>query len=151
VLVRLADVRLESATVKFIQSQRVARLATVDAAARPHVVPICFALDGSTLYTPIDEKPKSGDFGSLRRLRNVAANPNVQVLLDRYDDDWVHLRYVQLRGRALVLRAGDEHARALSLLRARYPQYRSMELESRPVIGVRIESVVEWGYSAQRT
>ena len=38
---------------------RVARLATVDPDGRPHVVPICFALDGDTLYTAVDEKPKS--------------------------------------------------------------------------------------------
>jgi PPOX class probable F420-dependent enzyme len=129
----------------FIESQRVARLATADERGRPHVVPICFALDGDTLYTPIDEKPKSGDYTRLRRLRSIAANPHVQVLLDLYDDgDWTRLRYVQLRGAARVLDDGLEHARAIALLRSRYPQYAAMALDTRPVIAVDLEVVVAW-------
>ena len=108
----------------FIESQRVARLATVDERGRPHVVPICFALEGDTLYTPIDEKPKSGDYTRLRRLRSIAVNPHVQVLFDLYEDaDWSRLRYVQLRGTARVIDTGGEHVRALTRLRARYAQY----------------------------
>ena len=129
----------------FIESQRTARLATVDAAGRPHVVPVCFALEGDVLYTPIDEKPKRGDARSLRRLRNIAANPHVQVLFDAYDDaDWTRLRYLQLRGRARILNAGAEHERAIAALRARYAQYAAMALESRPVIAVDVERAVSW-------
>ncbi len=129
----------------FIAAQRVARLATADAHGRPHVVPICFALEGDILYTPVDEKPKRGDITRIRRLRNIAHQPHVQVLVDVYDDaDWSKLRYVQLRGRARIIEAGDEHARALAALRARYPQYRAMALESRPVIAVDIERAVHW-------
>jgi PPOX class probable F420-dependent enzyme len=106
----------------FIDSRRVARLATVDGHGRPHVVPVCFVLDGDTAYSAIDEKPKRG--GTLRRLLNIAANPEVQLLLDVYDDaDWARLRYVQLRGVARILEPGDEQAQAIALLRSRYPQY----------------------------
>ncbi|MEX2226946.1 MAG: TIGR03668 family PPOX class F420-dependent oxidoreductase [Dehalococcoidia bacterium] len=130
---------------EFIEHQRVARLATVDEHGRPHVVPICFALAGEVLYSAIDEKPKSGDYRRLRRLRNIEANPNVQVLFDVYDDaDWSRLRYVQLRGRARIIDAGDEHAAAIALLRQRYAQYTTMALESRPVIAIDMERVVEW-------
>jgi PPOX class probable F420-dependent enzyme len=130
----------------FIDAQRVARLATVDVDARPHIVPVCFALSpADTLYTPIDDKPKSGDYRRLRRLRNIAANPSVQVLFDVYDDnDWSQLRYLQLRGRARIIDAGDEHARAITLLRARYGQYRTMPLESRPIIAIDIDHAVRW-------
>jgi PPOX class probable F420-dependent enzyme len=131
----------------FIESQRIARLATVDEHAHPHIVPICFALDPprETLYTPIDEKPKRGDYAHLRRLRNIAANPNVQVLFDVYDDaDWTRLRYLQLRATARILEPDDEHARAITLLRARYQQYAAMALESRPVIAVDVVRVVGW-------
>ena len=130
----------------FIESQRVARLATVDERARPHVVPICFALLGDTLWTPIDEKPKSGDYTRLRRLRNIAANPAVQVLFDAYDDDdWSRLRYVQVRGHARVVAPGDAvHASAVAALRARYAQYAAMSLKTRPVIAVAIERVIGW-------
>ena len=36
----------------------VARLATLDADGRPHVVPIVFALVGDTIYSAVDAKPK---------------------------------------------------------------------------------------------
>jgi coenzyme F420-0:L-glutamate ligase/coenzyme F420-1:gamma-L-glutamate ligase len=129
----------------FVLGQRIGRLATADADGRPHVVPICFALDGDVLYSPIDQKPKRGDYARLRRLRNIAANPHVQVLFDVYDDDdWSRLRYVQLRGVARVIEAGSEHERAVSLLRARYRQYERMALESRSMIAVEIGSAVGW-------
>ena len=130
----------------FLDEQRVARLATVDERGRPHIVPICFARDGDVLFTPIDEKPKSGDYARLRRLRNIAANPAVQVLFDVYDDsDWSRLRYVQLRGNARVCQSSaPEHARSLTLLRARYEQYVTMALESRPVIAITVTRVVAW-------
>ena len=41
-----------------INAARVARLATTDPDGRPHLVPIVFALDGDTLYTAVDRKPK---------------------------------------------------------------------------------------------
>jgi PPOX class probable F420-dependent enzyme len=122
----------------------VARLATVDARGRPHVVPVCFALDGATLYIAVDEKPKSGDPRRLRRLRNIANNPQVQVLFDFYHDDWSRLRYAQLRGTARIVDGGEEYARALALLRERYPQYRTMALDSLPVIAVDVERAVDW-------
>lgn len=129
----------------FVEARRVARLATVDAAGRPHVVPICFALDGHVLYSSIDEKPKRGHYSRLRRLRNIAANPHVQVLLDVYhDDDWALLQFVQLRGVARVIESGAAHSRAISLLRARYHQYNGMALESRPVIAVDLQRVAGW-------
>ena len=135
----------------FIDAQRVARLATVDGDGRPHIVPICFARDGDGLYTPIDEKPKSGDYARLRRLRNIAANPGVQVLFDRYDDgDWSRLAYVQVRGSARVLDGGDEHAGAVAMLRERYAQYRAMSLDARPVIAIEVDAVVAWGDIAGR-
>jgi PPOX class probable F420-dependent enzyme len=136
---------LEPHVRTFINAQRVARLATVDERNRPHVVPICFALDADTLYTAIDDKPKAGDVTRLRRLRNIIANPSVQVLFDHYDDgDWSKLRYVQLRGSARILGLDDEHSRALGLLRDRYTQYLLMGLERRPVIAVTITRVVAW-------
>ncbi len=130
---------------EFISRQRIARLATVDARGQPHVVPICFALERATLYSAIDEKPKRADYTRLRRLRNIEARPQAQVLFDVYDDaDWSRLCWVQLRGRARVVVGGEEHDAAVMLLRARYPQYREMALESRPLIALDIERAVTW-------
>ena len=49
---------------------RVARLATADAAGRPHIVPVTFAVDGDVIYSAVDDKPKRGT--ALKRLANVA-------------------------------------------------------------------------------
>jgi PPOX class probable F420-dependent enzyme len=123
---------------------RVARLGTVDGDGRPHVVPVCFVLEAARAYTALDEKPKSVPPEELRRVRNLLANPQVQLLVDEYDEDWTRLAFVQLRGRASLLYPGGEHWFALQLLRAKYPQYGSMALEDRPLIRVDIEEFVAW-------
>ncbi len=135
----------------FVQAQRVARLATADAAGAPHVVPVCFALDGDApegeaLYIAIDAKPKRPDAAGLKRLRNLAANPAAAVVVDRYDEDWSRLGWVMLRGPAAVLAPGDPgHAAAQALLLARYPQLRAMPIAGLPVIVLRIARVTSWG------
>jgi PPOX class probable F420-dependent enzyme len=103
---------------------RVAHLATVGADGRPHLVPIAFALDGDTLYTAVDHKPKRTT--QLRRLENVAANPSVSVLADHYDEqDWSALWWVRADGVARILAPDDpQRARVAALLQARYEQYR---------------------------
>ena len=130
----------------FVLAHRVARLATADGAGAPHVVPVCFALDGATLYIGIDEKPKRGDVAALKRLRNIAANPAIAVVVDRYAEDWTQLGWVMLRGHAAVLQAGQaEHAAAQALLRARYPQLLAMRIEVLPVIALRVDRATSWG------
>ena len=141
---RLAAV-LSGAQRRFVASMRVARLATADADGVPHVVPVCYALLGDSLYVTIDEKPKRSAGRALRRLRNIAENPPVAVVVDRYDEDWSRLAWVMLRGRADILDRGDEHDRAQAALRERYPQYRAMAIEPLPVIAVRIARVNAWG------
>lgn len=119
-------------------SAQVARLATVTPGGRPHVVPVTFALDGDTIYTAIDAKPKRGT--PLRRLANIAANPHVALLVDEYDDDWGRLWWVRADGLASVEPTGPK---VVSLLRDRYAQYREVEITG-PVIIVRIDRWVGW-------
>jgi PPOX class probable F420-dependent enzyme len=128
---------------RFLAQQRIAHLATADRGAVPHVVPICFAMSGTTLYITIDEKPKRGT--ALKRLKNIAENPAVAVIVDRYDEDWARLGWVMLRGRAEILREGQEHQDAQDLLRSRYPQLAAMQIATYPVIAVRIERTRGWG------
>jgi PPOX class probable F420-dependent enzyme len=96
------------------------------------------------VYSVLDQKPKRAAPEQLRRVRNILTNPQVQVLVDEYDEDWSCLRFVQLRGRADLLRTGVEHSRAIWLLRQKYAQYASMAIEGRPVLRVRVEQVVAW-------
>ncbi len=129
---------------RFIESRRVGHLATAGIDGAPHVVPVCFALAGETLYITIDEKPK-GEPRRLKRLRNIAENPKTAFVVDRWDEDWRRLGWVMLRGRAEILEGGSEHDAAQDLLRQRYPQYRRMRLAELPVIAIRIERVASWG------
>jgi PPOX class probable F420-dependent enzyme len=126
-----------------LEEARVARLATVDPAGRPHVVPIAFALVEDLLVTAVDEKPKRTQ--KLQRLENVRTNPLVTVLVDHYDDDWSRLWWVRVRGDAEVHEEGPERARALEALVAKYPVYRDQ-----PPLGPTIAIVAEdWlGWSA---
>jgi PPOX class probable F420-dependent enzyme len=130
---------------RFLSQQRVAHLATADRRALPHVVPVCFAVAGATLYITIDEKPKRHPATALKRLKNIAENPAVAVIVDRYDEDWARLGWVMLRGHAKILREGQEHQDAQALLRARYPQLAAMQIATYPVIAVRIEQTRSWG------
>jgi len=128
-----------------LQTARVARLATVDARGRPQIVPIVFAYEAGRLYTPIDLKPKSVAPRRLLRARNIERSPHVQVLLDRYDEDWARLGYLQLRGRAELIETGGEYERGVRLLEAKYPQYQALPLRGRPLIRVTVEREVRWG------
>jgi PPOX class probable F420-dependent enzyme len=99
-------------------SARVARLATADADGVPHIVPLVFALDGDTIYSAVDSKPKRTT--DLKRLRNVAANPHVALLADHYAEDWDVIWWARADGTGRVL---DASPAAVALLRERYAQY----------------------------
>ncbi len=137
--------RLSRNELTFIRAARSAHLATVDANGQPHVVPICFAFDGNRLYSAIDEKPKKIAPRELKRVRNIMLNPKVAVVVDRYDEDWRHLAYVLLFGKARLLHKGAEHKAAVGLLRRKYRQYHSMALEKRPIIRVLPARAASWG------
>ena len=141
----MGAVMLSDRERQFLTRQRVAHLATADGRAIPHVVPVCFAIVAHTLYITIDEKPKRGSAFSLKRLRNIAENPAVAVVVDRYDENWTRLGWVLLRGRAEILSKGAEHDEAQALLRSRYPQLGLMQIAQYPVIAVRIEQTTSWG------
>jgi PPOX class probable F420-dependent enzyme len=120
-------------------------MATADRDGVPHVVPVCYALAPDTLYITIDQKPKRGPTAALKRLRNIAENPVVAVVVDHYDEDWTRLGWVMLRGGAEILTNGTEHDAAQALLKSRYAQLHTMDIAELPVIAVRIERAMSWG------
>ena len=130
---------------RFLDGQRVVRLATADADGRPHVIPICFVTAGATVYFTIDEKPKRRSGAPLKRIANMRENPMVALVADHYDDDWSKLGWVMVQGRAEVLDSGDEHDRAQARLRARYRQLDDMRIEGLPVVAIRIQHASSWG------
>src|SRR5215467_12748947 len=137
---------LTDAEIVFINRQRAGRLATADLEGHPHIVPVCYAFDGVHFYIPLDEKPKRVGENQLKRVRNILARHEASLLIDQYDDDWSRLGYVLVHGHAELLPPGDAlHEQALELLRERYVQYRSMELERHAVIMITPDSVTSWG------
>lgn len=135
---------MEAWARKLLIESRLAHLATSTITGVPHVVPICYALDGTTIYTPIDEKPKRTAPRRLRRVLNILANSHVSIVVDQYSEDWTKLRYVLVNGLADVVPEGEEHKMAVALLREKYTQYRLMKLEGRPIIKIRLAKVAAW-------
>jgi PPOX class probable F420-dependent enzyme len=124
---------------------RVARLATAGADGVPHLVPLVFALDSGTIYSCVDHKPKRTT--ALRRLANISANPAVTLLVDHYDENWDHLWWVRVDGRAEILEPGSaEGTTAIDVLAAKYPQYLDLRPDG-PVVAVRNLSWHHWAAS----
>lgn len=120
---------------------RVATLTTVDGDGAPHAVPVTFAVDGGTIVSAVDGKPKRRT--ALRRLDNIRANPRVSLLAQHWDEDWSALWWVRADGLAVVTAAPSAVDRAAGLLRAKYEQYRTVALPG-PVIEVTVHSWRGW-------
>lgn len=120
---------------------RVGHLATVRPDGRPHVVVCCFALDGATAYSAVDEKPKTTR--QLQRLRNLAAHPDASLLVDHYDEDWSSLWWIRLDGTGRLLSRDAEQDRAMALLAEKYEQYRAPP-PSGPLIALDVARWVAW-------
>jgi PPOX class probable F420-dependent enzyme len=118
-----------------------ARLATVGSTGRPHVVPVTFALDGERIYFAVDAKPKRTS--NLQRLKNIAANPAVSLLVDHYEDDWSRLWWVRVDGNARVVEDRDAAERAIDLLQRKYAQY-AVTRPQGPVVAIDIDKLSGW-------
>ncbi len=134
----------------FITAARVGRLATTDGSGQPTVVPICYAFDGTALYSAVDAKPKQAPPEGLKRIRNLRENPRVSIVIDEYHEDWTRLRYVIIQGEADLLTDGPQFAHGIDLLVAKYSQYRALGLlrERGLMIRVTPSRVSSWQYSS---
>jgi PPOX class probable F420-dependent enzyme len=124
-----------------LSEARVARLATVGATGKPHMVPVSFALEGDTIYFAVDAKPKRTTH--LQRLHNIAANPSVCLLVDHYEEDWTRLWWVRVDGTARVLDDGAQADRGVDLLVGRYPQYARARPQGK-VVAISIDRITGW-------
>ena len=145
---------LDPGVRRFVADARTATLATIAPDGRPRLVPVCFVLlhleapDAAVLWTPLDDKPKrSTDSYRLARVRDIAARPEVTLLVDRWSEDWERLAWVRCRGRAALVEppASPERAAVIAALRAKYPQYDDHRLEDQPLIRIEIDDVTSWG------
>jgi PPOX class probable F420-dependent enzyme len=148
----------DDASLALLAETRRGVLVTMDELGRPRPAPFCYvaSVDAAgrlVLHTPIDEKPKrSVDPLRLPRVLDIGRRPDVVVLIDRWDEDWSRLAWVRLQGTASILSADDpagaeERAPAIAALRAKYPQYATHDLESRPLIRIVAVSSVAWSAS----
>ena len=131
--------------VRWLRNSPVARLATADASGAPHVIPVCYAFNGRIIYSVLDRKPKNVALGRLRRIRNILDNPRVSLVVDHYEDDWQSLGYLLIIGHAELLVDGSERVEAVKLLREKYHQYRSMDVDENPVIKLTPDRIIGWG------
>ena len=67
------------------------------------------------------------------------------MVVDHYEDDWSRLGYILLMGTAELIFEGREHEDAVRLLRRKYSQYRTMDVDANPVIKITPQRVVCWG------
>jgi PPOX class probable F420-dependent enzyme len=133
---------------EFLKLARIAHLATADAAAMPHNVPLCFWYDGTAhFYFIIDEKPKRMSSAGLKRMRNLAENRHVALIVDHYEEDWSCLAYVLVHGAGQIVEDANEYMLALRNLRDKYPQYRTMALgfDKNPMVRIEAARVHVWG------
>ena len=107
------------------------------AAGRPHIVPVCFALDEGRIVTAVDRKPKATS--ALARLDNVRATGRASLLVDHYEEDWTALWWVRVDGSAEV----TESEAAIDALAAKYEQYRAAR-PAGPVIAIEPERWRSW-------
>ncbi|MPZ26551.1 MAG: TIGR03668 family PPOX class F420-dependent oxidoreductase [Micromonosporaceae bacterium] len=126
---------------RLVAAARVGRLATVAGDGRPHLVPVCFALRGDTVYTAVDHKPKRTS--RLRRIANLAQTGWASVLVDEYAEDWSTLWWVRLDGSGRVADEPAEAAAAVAALVEKYPQYQAQP-PAGPVIAVDIGRWSGW-------
>ena len=136
---------------RLVEAARVARLATVDAAGRPHLVPVCFVLDrgasgedgikGDRVHIAVDHKPKRGT--ELRRTANLRATGRACLLIDHYDEDWSQLWWVRLDGHGAQVDDPHQASRIIDALAAKYPQYREQRPDG-PVLTIEIEAYRGW-------
>jgi PPOX class probable F420-dependent enzyme len=127
-----------------VAQARVGRLATIDPDGGPNLVPFVFALEGDTLYSSVDEKPKRTR--QLRRLENLRHDPRFTVLVDHYEEEWPAVWWVRLKGRGRVIDEGVERDRALGLLGEKYEQYDG-EAPQGAVIALDVEEWRGWAYT----
>jgi PPOX class probable F420-dependent enzyme len=109
--------------LELLREARVAHLGLLDEDGFPRVLPVTFALVDGAVYSAVDDKPKRHPGAELARVRRLRAQPRCSLTVDRYDDDWTRLAWVQLVGRAAVLDVSGNEA-ALAALVARYAPYR---------------------------
>jgi PPOX class probable F420-dependent enzyme len=127
---------------QLLETSRVARLGLVDDDGAPRVLPVVYALSDAMLVSVVDHKPKRRPGEELARVRWLRARPRAALTVDRYEEDWSGLAWVQALGSVEVMAAAVA-PRAIAALAARYPQYRAHPPPG-PVLALRPDRLLWW-------
>jgi PPOX class probable F420-dependent enzyme len=125
-----------------LREARVGHLGMVDDRGRPRVLPVTFAVFGDAVWTAVDDKPKRRPGEELARVRWLRARPRSTITVDRYDDDWTRLAWVQLIGTTEVIDVAG-HDDVVAALAARYPRYRDHPPRG-PLLRLTPQRLVYW-------
>jgi PPOX class probable F420-dependent enzyme len=134
---------LPSWALELLRDSRVARLGLLDDRDRPRVLPVTFAIAGSALYSAVDRKPKRVPGAELARLRYLRRRSAAALTVDRYEEDWTRLAWVQVLGTVEIIDDPGTRPDALDALREKYAPYREGPLDG-PLLELHQERVLHW-------
>jgi PPOX class probable F420-dependent enzyme len=132
--------RLKASLRKFLERERVARVATISPNGVPHVVPVCHVLEDSKIYFAADKDSK--------KVKNLRVHPEAALEVDLYSEDWPRLAGAVITGPATFIERGPRFRKLRSLLYKKYPQYvDESALEEGEVVMVEVipRRLVSWG------
>ena len=129
--------RLTRSEHAYLAESRVCRIASVGPDGWVHAAPLCHAYDEQRRMVYVGTDPGG------RTARNLRARPRATVVCDDYYEDWQRIRGLVARARAHTVRPGAELELARRLLKAKFRQYRTYDLDY--VIALRVERVTSWG------
>ena len=92
-----------SAEIEYMQTQRLGRLATINAAGEPHVVPVSFRYNAELDVVDVGGHGMSGS----KKFRDILHNSNAAFVIDDVLPPW-QPRFLEIRGRAEQVSAGGE-------------------------------------------
>ncbi len=119
--------KLNQKTLTLIKRAKVARLSTVDQKSYPYVVPVVFVFHENSFFIPLDEKKKTVNSKNLKRIKNIEKNPNVTLLIDKYQNNWKKLFFLMIHGKAKVIDGNSKLIEKIhKLLISKYPQYKKI-------------------------
>jgi PPOX class probable F420-dependent enzyme len=131
--------------IELLEREPVARLAHLDEDDLPRVLPVTFAVADGAAWSAIDHKPKRRPEPA--RVSRLRRRPEAALCVDRYEDDWRRLAWVQLLGRVTVLEASDAEAGQAALV-AKYEPYRDRP-PAGPFLRLDVERAIHWRAEAE--
>ena len=125
---------LSSKALSFLKDRELCRFATASKDAKPHVVPVIYALDGENIIIAVD-------YGT-KKLKNLRENRLVALVVDDYRPNHA----VMVEGGCEILERGKEYLRLLQILFGKFEVYRRHpwgEGES-PILKIKPTKAVVW-------